>query len=202
MLHDLLLMVHRRRPHLHYSLTTDDWTDAKEDRRLLWPNPLQKSYDLGFLPLVKRLRIRLEYRGDMFAPDRFRGYTLRQFTALTNLQVLGIDNLQVSSFMPNIQQCFGHFAPTLRFLALKEPAGSPRQILYFIGLFPNLQDFKLLYALPEMGRESAADADLVPPSVPPLRGRLTLTCIMGGRLIKDMITFLEDFDSIPWASSG
>jgi hypothetical protein len=91
--------------------------------------------------------------------------------------------------MPNIQQCFGHFAPTLRFLALMEPAGSPRQILYFIGLFPNLQDFKLLYILPATGQESAADAELVPCSVPPLRGRLTLACLGGERLMKDMITF-------------
>ena len=176
-------------PHLHHSLTTDDWTAAKEDRRLQWPIPLRKSYDLGLLPLVKRFRIRLKYDTAVFAPDRLCRHTLRHFSALTNLQELGIDHLQVSSFMPNIQQCFGHFAPTLRFLALKEPAGSPRQILYFIGLFPNLQDLKLFYSLPRKEQESATDADLVPLSVPPLGGRLTLACIAGEMLIKDMIAF-------------
>ena len=30
-------------------------------------------------------------------------------------------------------------SPTLRFLALRAPTGSSRQIWYFIGLFPNLQ---------------------------------------------------------------
>ena len=74
-------------------------------------------------------------------------------SALTNLQELGIDDLQAFDFMPNIQQCFGHFAPTLRFLALKSPGGSCRQILYFIGLFSSLQDLKTCY--------------------PPYRGQLT-----------------------------
>ena len=178
-------------PHLHHSLTTDDLTSSWEDRRFRWPNPLQKSYDLGLLPLVKRFRVRLNslFSDAVFAPDRLRGRTLRHFSALTNLQELGIDYLQVASFMPDIHRFFGHFAPTLRFLALMNPAGSPRQILYFIGLFPNLQDLKLLYSVPSKGCDSAADADLVPPSVPPLRGRLTLTCLGGERLMKDMITF-------------
>ena len=177
-------------PHLHHSLTTDDLTTSWGDRRFRWPNPLKKSYDLGLLPLVKRFRIRLDcrYDGVVFAPGRLRGHTLRHFSALTNLQELGIDYLQLSSFMPNIHQCFGHFAPTLRFLALVNPEGSPRQILYFIGLFPNLQDFKLLYSL--QGWDSAANADLVPLSVPPLRGRLTLARLEGERLMEDMITFL------------
>ena len=123
----------------------------------------------------------------MFTPERFYEYNLHCFSALTNLQELGIDNLQVSSFMPNIQQCFGHLAPTLRFLALTEPEGSPRQILYFIGLFPNLQDLKLVYPIPQEEPGSATDADLTPPSVPPLRGRLTLTYFTNVRLVKDMM---------------
>ena len=89
--------------------------------------------------------------------------------------------------MPNLRECFGHFAPTLRFLALKKPGGSSRQILYFIGLFPNLQDLKLFYSVTEEDPESTADADLVPLSVPPLRGQLTLTYLAGERLVKDMI---------------
>ena len=122
-----------------------------------------------------------------FTPEWLGSRTLRCFSALTNLQELGIDNLQVSSFMPNIQKYFGHFAPTLRFLALREPEGSCRQILYLIGLFPNLQDLKLCYPIPSQEQESTADSTLVPLFVPPLRGRLTLTCFTREALLKDMI---------------
>jgi hypothetical protein len=172
--------------HLHRSLATDDQLFSKGVNRYQWPTPLRQSHDLGLLPLVERFRIRLTFCGE-FTPKRLRGYDLHCFSALTNLQELGIDHLQISSFMPNLRQCFGHFAPTLRFLALKKPRGSSRQILYFIGLFPKLQNLKLFYSFPEQDPESTADAELVPLSVPPLRGRLTLTCLAGERLVKDMM---------------
>ena len=114
---------------------------------------------------------------------------MRYFSALTNLQDLGTNCLEIPMFMPTIRQCFRHFSPTLRFLALKEPRGSCRQILYFIGLFPNLQDLKLNYHIPLEGldeQETAADAILVPLSIPPLRGRLTLTGFTREKLMKDM----------------
>ena len=175
-------------PHLHHSLTTDDHASivaCEGSKKYRWPGPLQHSYELGLLPLVRRFRIRLDfYPKNKFTLD---DHTLRYFSALTNLQELGIDHLRVSDFMPNIQRYFGHFAPTLRFLALKEPEGSCRQILYFIGLFPNLQDLKLFYERPIEEWESAADGELVPLSVPPLHGRLTLTCFTGRRLVEDMI---------------
>ena len=177
-------------PHLHHTLTTDNHHERhKSGEECFWPRPLRKSYKLGLLPLVKQFRIRLGGPGsNEFAPEQFDRRTLSYFSALTNLQELGIDYLQVSSFMPNIQQCFGHFSPTLRFLALKEPRGSCRQILYFIGLFPNLQDLKLHYAIPMDEQESPTDATLVPLSVPPLRGQLTLTCFTREKLVKEMIS--------------
>jgi hypothetical protein len=91
--------------------------------------------------------------------------------------------------MQNIQQCFGHFALTLRFLALKEPNSSHRQILFIIGLFPKLQDLKLCYHFPMGEGESAADAELVPLFVPPLCGWLTPSCFTGEKLVKAMIAF-------------
>jgi len=173
--------------HLHHSLTTDNkgFTTG-----YFWPKPLRRSYKLGLLPLVKRFRIRMSalhwgYEG--FASDRFGWCTLRYFSALTNLQELGIDFLRIPTFMPNIQRYFGHFSPTLRLLALRHPRGSCRQILYFIGLFPNLQDLKLCYDAPEDERESGDDESLVPLSVPPLRGWLTLTCFTRENIVKDMI---------------
>ena len=159
-------------PHLHHSLTTDDGHSLmtydghyfRSDRKYQWPRPLKNGYKLGLLPLVKRFRIRLGNFRE-FTPGRLGRRTLRYFSALTNLQELGIDHIQVSSFMPNIQQCFGHFSPTLRFLALKEPNGSCRQTLHFVGLFPNLQDLKAsssAIAFPRMNRR----AQLTRPSFP------------------------------------
>jgi hypothetical protein len=177
-------------PHLHHTLTTDnDPLSNGANGKYLWPRPLRKSYNLGLLPLVKQLRIRSGERPfNEFAPKKLGWRALAYFSALTNLQELGIDYLQVSSFMPNIRRYFGHLSPTLRFLALKEPEGSCRQILYFIGLFPNLQDLKLHYTVPRDELESTADPTLVPLSVPPLRGRLTLTCFTREKLVKEMIS--------------
>ena len=182
-------------PHLHHSLTTDDddddddWTGTKYS----WPKPLRESYKLGLLPFVKRFRIRQLGIGFKFNPWSLSGRTLRYFSALTNLQDLGIDELNVSEFMPKIQQCFGHLSPTLRSLALKEPYGSCRQISCFIGLFPNLQDLKLHYAIGHaigLDKEgSTDDSTLIPLSTPPLQGRLTLICFTKEDLVKTMINF-------------
>jgi len=174
-------------PHLHHTLTTDDYISTMRDWKYKWPRPLRNSYNLGLLPFVKQFRIRAPH--NLFTPQKLNWWTLHYFSALTNLQELGIDNLQVPSFMPNIQRYFGHFAPTLRLLALREPVGSSRQILYFIGLFPNLQDLKLCYNCSMNIREGTADVDLTPLSVPPLCGRLTLMCFAKEKLVKDMITY-------------
>jgi len=172
-------------PHLHHSLTIkNDIYFADTGYR-----SFQKSYRLGLFPLVKSLRIRqrLCWREIGLTPEWLGRRTLCHFSALTNLRELGIDDFELSRFMPRIRQCFGHFSPTLRFLALRDPRGSCRQILYFIGLFPNLQDLKLHYYHLMDKRESTADATLVPLSTPPLRGWLTLTCFTRVTLIEDMI---------------
>ena len=83
---------------------------------------------------------------DKFTSKRLGGNNLHYFSALMKLQELGIDYPQVPSFMPNLGRCFGYSAPTLRFLALNNSEGSPRQILYFIGRFPDLQDLELFYS--------------------------------------------------------
>ena len=128
-------------PHLHHSLTTDDNYNHETKRDNRWPRPLKNSYELGLLPFVKRLRIRTGpsiRTSYTFAPKWLSGRTMSYFSALTNLQELGIEHLLMPGSMLTIQQCFGHFSPTLRFLALLAPFGSSRQILYFIELFPNV----------------------------------------------------------------
>ena len=89
--------------------------------------------------------------------------------------------------MPEIQQYFGHFAPIVRSLALREPKGSRRQIIFFIGLFQHLEDLKLLYKWVDFQEEPADDLTLVPSFVPPLRGRLTMTCFTRVGILEDMI---------------
>ena len=174
--------------HLHYSLTTYDDSLAPREEKLRWPGPLKQNYELGLLPCVKRLRIRLWRRDVGFAFERLDEPNLRYFSALKNLRELGIDDLQVSSFMPNLKRCFGHLSPTLRFLSLRQPKGRSREIVYFIGLFPHLQDLKLHYGVLRNEEENIADATLVPLCSPPLQGRLTLVFFTRERIVKDMIT--------------
>jgi hypothetical protein len=61
-------------PHLHHTLTTDnDPLSNGANGKYLWPRPLRKSYNLGLLPLVKRLRIRSGERPfNEFAPKKAR----------------------------------------------------------------------------------------------------------------------------------
>jgi len=113
-------------------------------------------------------------------------FILRHFLALNNVQELGIDHLEIPSFMPRIRQYFGHSPSTLRSLALREPKGSRRQIICFIGLFQHLEDLKLLYGRAGFWEEPADDVTLVPPFVPPLRGRLTTLYFTRVELLKDM----------------
>lgn len=169
-------------PHLHYSLTT--YTDPR-DEKYRWPTPLEKLHELELLPFVKRLRVRqLHYD---LTPESFDSSTLRCFSTLTNLQELQINCLEIDSFMPNIQEYFGHFAPALRKLSLPQPKGSCRQILYLIGLFPNLQDLTLYRPFLLGEEDGVANSTLIPCFNPPLCGRLTFVSHEGEELPREMI---------------
>ena len=62
--------------------------------------------------------------------------------------------------------------------------------MYFIGLFRHLEDLKLLYGRRDSQDELVHDLTLTPPFAPPLRGRLTMTCITRAGFTKDMIDLL------------
>jgi len=178
-------------PHLHHTLITRTYC-REPDKRIEWPKPLWDMYKLGLLPLVKKLHISgerfLDRDPPIFSPERFSWYTLPHFTALTNVQELGIDHLDIPGFIPKINRYFGHFLPTVRSLALRVPKGSRRQIVYFIGLFNHLEDLKLLYNMVDSPEgEPADDPTLVPPFIPPLRGRLTVINFTRVGILKDMI---------------
>ena len=172
-----------------------------------WPDPLRHMHALGLLPLVRTFWFRGDNGGDALSPKRFNHRILHQFSALTNVRRLAITHLDIPSFMPGIRQYFGHFLPTVRELYLREPMGSRRQILYFIGLFEHLEDFELYDRTGFREEELADDLTLTPPFVPPLRGGLRLVHFRRMGLLKDMIDFfggirfrriaLYDVDGLP-----
>jgi len=179
-------------PHLHDTLIarTDYWTYS---RNIKWPEPLRMVSQFGFLPFITRVFLSASLY-ESVAAKHFSGRTRREFSALTNVRELSIEGLDIPSFIPRIRECFGQFSPTLRSLTLKVAKGTGRQIVYFIGLFPHLEDVDLeiisrypwndqVIGLSEIFqflgwdyfRERQAD-DLtpVPSFVPSLRGRLTV----------------------------
>ena len=173
-------------PRLHYSLTTiNTWNPVRNQ----WPKPLQGSYELGLLGLVKRFSIldRFSCLIASFTPERLDGCNLRYFSALVNLRELRIEGLQLPGFIPNIGRCFGHLAPRLESLALSTPDASCRQILYLIGHFPRLQNFELRGL--GLTVEDKTSLALVLPPTPPLCGRLTLKCLAGEKFARDIIAF-------------
>ena len=177
-------------PHLHHTLIALNCS-LYSCEGLRWPKPLRNAHRLGLLPLVRKFQI---HRGPLscedheFSTKQFNYRILRQSFGLTNVQDLGLDNLEIPRFIPRIRRYFGHFLPTVRSLALRDPGGSRRQVIYFISLFQHLQDLKLLYNWVEYRKEPVNDLTLIPACVPPLRGRLTMTCFTRVRLLKDMIS--------------
>ena len=196
MLPDLFLLVHRRRPHLHHTLVMGN---SLFDGKFRWPIPLRRMHGLGLLPLVRKLHITksFDHCGKGFRPRQFNYSIWRQFSALTNVQELGIDRLNIPKFMPRIRGYFKHFLPTLRSLALRDPNGSHRQIIYFIGLFQNLEDLKILYRWDDSQKELADDPTLVPLFAPPLRGRLAAGFSPAG-LLKEMIKLFGESNFVTW----
>ena len=102
-------------PHLHHTLITQTY-DWEGDSKLMWPKPLWNVYDLGLLPLVKKFHISGArfLNLPIFSPKRLSWCTLRHFTALTNVQELGIDYLDIPGFIPKIDRYFGHFLPMVQ----------------------------------------------------------------------------------------
>ena len=170
-------------PHLHYKLYIGDFWGQKYQ----WPNPLHHMHALGLLPFVRTFWV----RNDPFSQKQFNRRTINQFSTLTNVRRLMILSLDIPSFIPNIRRYFGHFLPSIRELSLREPKGSPRQIIYFIGLFQHLEDLELVCGRPYFQEEQADDLTLTPPFVPPLRGRLKLWSFRRVCLLKGMVDLLE-----------
>ena len=162
-------------PHLHRTLFTrmNPFYSSKKTR---WPAPLRTASKFGSLPFITRLFIEGDnsYRS-AFSSKRFHYWTRREFSALTNVRDLSIGGLDIPSFIPRIRQFFGQFSPTVRCLSLREPKGSDRDIVFFIGLFQHLEDLKLHGRCIFDWDTSKGYPTLTPFVVPPFGGQLTLS---------------------------
>ena len=140
---------------------------------------------MRLLPFVKRLRIlqRYGYADPWFLPTIFNAQSLFYFSTFTNVQELVVDELDLRAFIPQARLYFGQFTPTLRSLTLRTPKSDHHQLLYFLGLFPNLDDLKLIYTHTWTFIPDPAPASQSPLS---LRGRLTLKGFDGEVLMRSL----------------
>jgi len=164
-------------PHLHHTFTLHG-TDS--DITGEWLTSLQRLSEMRLLPFVKRLQIVQSYAGPHFRPTILNAKSLVHFLALTNVQELRITELDFSVFPPRAQQNIGRVMPMLRSLALRWPRGAYRQLLYFIGLFPNLDDLGVIY---DRVQDPAPDPAPSPQSAPSLRG---LAWVGGESFLRDL----------------
>ena len=173
-------------PHLYHTLTIKTYTSNK---RFLWPDCLGYMDALGLLPRVKRLCVHGN-RGNYvsgISPMLFVWCAIRQPLVSKNVQELEMKYLDIPTFMPWLLRCSRNFLPAVRSLALREPRGSHRQIIYFIGLFRQLQDLKIVDNLSGLREDPADNLTPTPLFTPPLRGQLTMRRCTKVDLLKGMI---------------
>ena len=167
-------------PYLHHTLTLRRKVCDPARGGLI---PLQKLDEMQLLPFVKQLRIMHYYADTSPALEIFNAKGLAYFSALTNVQELGLERLDLRLFIPGTRPYLGPFMPRLRFLVLVEPKGHHHLLLYFLGLFPNLEDLKLVskssWRLPQ-------GPVPVPQSAPLLRGQLMLIWFREEDFLRDL----------------
>ena len=107
------------------------------------------------------------------------------FLYIDNLQTLVIDGLDVTAFIPVFNSCLGMFTRSVRSLDIRHIWDSDRQLLWFIGQFPSLEDLSIrsCYALYYFLGPSPP---LIPTS-PPLRGHLNLSTIWDSQTFCDAL---------------
>ena len=158
-------------PHIHHILRLRKEIPGKSFGEL---QPLSKLHELGLIPRIKEVQV-TEWSSTRpwFVPEAFRLHDLRYFSAFTNVQALFLEEVQIHRFVPHIERYFGHFAPTLRAITLLRPYCTPRQLSYFLSLFPDLDDITV-FSPNHPSEATVPDMELVLFSAPKLRGRLRL----------------------------
>ena len=173
--------------HLHHTLTLEDRPPDPTHAEL---KPLAKMYKLDLLPFVKKLWIHSSTFEPWLSPKKFDRQALRHFSALTNVEKLRIERFDLSKFIPGTERYFGHFAQTLRSISLTISSGTQLQLLYFLGLFPKLDDIEIeYYPIANFYWTPNPDSELaVPFSMLSLRGQLKLTHFESDTTFRNMIT--------------
>jgi len=158
--------------HLHHTFTFTGSRPEIDRSRL---EPLSKLHGLGLIPLVKEIRVKQgSGSGPWFLPWAFSDTDLQYFSAFTHVRTLNVENMQIHRFIPGIERYFEHLSPTLRSVVLYNPCCTPRQLSYFLSLFPNLDDIDIDQTDAHVPRPTIPDTELVSFSAPKLQGRLTL----------------------------
>ena len=192
--HDIVEMIIAHLTHHHYtlkmcSLTCRSWYIAaahhlhhtftftgnrpEVDRNQL--EPLSKLHELGLIPLVREIRVKQGAgSGPWFLPRAFSHVDLQYFSSFTNVRTLSVENMQIHRFIPGIERYFEHLSPTLRSIVLYNPCCTPRQLSYFLSLFPNLDNTYIDQIDAHIPNPIVSDTELVSFSAPKMRGRLTL----------------------------
>jgi len=180
-------------PLLHQTLICPIYSPHKDSFRR--PSLPFREEVFGLAPLVKTLWFRgnSTNRVALSLAWPHSCHILLPLYQFTRVNQLRIDYLDIPSFLPYILGYPTYFLPAVRSLALKEPKGTRREIIYFIGLFQHLQDLKLLYSENGHQEEPAGDLTLTPHFVPPLQGSLTMRHSTGVGLLKDMLDLFGDF---------
>ena len=169
-------------PYLHHTLTLGGNGPYITRGRL---KPLYKLHELGLIPLVKEIRVRQGVgREAWFAPRAFNRHDLQYFSAFANVQTLVLQCLQIYRFIPGIERYFEQFSPTLQSIVLSNLHCTRRQLLYFLSLFPNLDDIEIRHAL---APQRVDDSGLIPLSAPKLRGQLVLHYFLWTETWTDLI---------------
>lgn len=172
-------------PHLYHTLTL---RQSRPDELRQYPELLESMHKLGLLRFVKQLRFEKsgEHRDPWVTPDVLSSRSMQHLRALVDLQDLTIADLDLSKFSEGAGPYFGHFAPTLRSVALGYPRGTRRQLLAFLKLFPKLDDISISYYHAGTAAHEALDPRLVPIGGG-LRGRLILKGFSDEGLLRDII---------------
>lgn len=170
-------------PHLHRTLKFRHWAKDPLHAHL---NPLEPLHKLDLLDFVKRVQFEAIFGIPWLNPAMFDSESLQYFHGLKNLQDLTIADLDFSKFSMGVGEYFGHFSPTLQSVALSAPRGTRRQLLDFFGLFPKLEDVKILNYRIMAGEYETVSAPLIS-TEGRLGGRLALEHFGDEELLKDMI---------------
>jgi len=167
-------------PHLHHTLTLHG---RSSDIAGEWLTSLQRLDEMRLLSFVKRLQVEQSYASPHYRPTILHARSLVPFLALMSVQELRITKLDFSVFTLQAQQNLGRCMPMLRSLALRQPGGTYHQHICFIGVFPNLDDLKVIHD--RVGQPAPYPAPSLQ-SAPPLRGRLELMWVGGESFVRDL----------------